>query len=96
MCIRDRAGGAGLEIVGSEKSLWTTPENGMRLGIRNEAVPVEPLDVRPDRVSRLLAAIEGRLTDEEIESDLVCAMDAAKIMEAAYASARSGSWVDVR
>ena len=90
------AGGAGLEIVGSEKSLWTTPEKGMQLGIRNEAVTVEPLDARPDRVSRLLAAIEGRLTDEEIESDLVCAMDAAKIMEAAYASARSGSWVDVR
>lgn len=90
------AGGAGLEIVGSEKSLWSTPEKGMQVGTRNEQKPVEPVDARPDRVARLLAAVEGRLTDEEVESDLVCAMDAAKIMEAAYASARSGAWVKVR
>lgn len=51
---------------------------------------------RPTQVDRLVAAITGQLTREELDADLRCAVDAVAIMEACYQSNRSGGWVDVR
>lgn len=89
------AGNAGLEIVGSEKSLWNEPGKGLVIGKYNNTEPVKPEKARPDRVERLLAAIEGKVSKKELLEDLRCSVDAVKIMEAAYASAASGTWKPV-
>jgi predicted dehydrogenase len=88
----------GLEIVGSEKSLWNTPA-GYVVGAPGKAA--EPLAAvlpggmptgRPSRMDRLVAAIRGELSAEELRADLDAAIDAVSIMEACYASARAGGW----
>ena len=47
---------------------------------------------RPTRVDRLIAAINGSVPREEYDADLACAVDAVAIMEACYASNKSGRW----
>jgi len=50
---------------------------------------------RPTRVDRLVAAIRGELTAEELDSDLAACIDAVRIMEAAYRSSSTGHWASV-
>jgi hypothetical protein len=52
-------------------------------------------EASPTCVDRLVAAVEGDLTAEELAADLRCAADAVAIMEACYESSRIGGWVDV-
>lgn len=87
---------SGLEITGSKATLFNDPDRGYVYGeARQEPQPVAPGDPKPVQVDRLMAAIEGRLPDEEIAEDLTCAADAVAVMEACYESGRTGGWVDV-
>jgi predicted dehydrogenase len=84
----------GLEIIGSEKALWTTDQLVVAAPKETPA-PVAPADARPDRVARLIAAIRGELTAAELADDLDAALDAVAIMAAAYKSSDSGHWEKV-
>jgi len=89
-------GVGGLEVTGSEATLFNNPARGcVYAAPGGEPQPVEPAEAKPDRVSRLVAAIEGRLTDTELADDLACAIDAVAIIEACYESSRKHCWVDV-
>lgn len=83
----------GLEIVGSAKTLWNTGSGYVMGGPGEDPVPVEPLAGRPSRVDRLIGALNGEVTDDELQADLAAAVDAVAIMQAAYES--NGAWTDV-
>ena len=46
-------------------------------------------------VDRLVAAIRGELSREELVADLQCAVNAVAVMDACYASDKSGAWENV-
>jgi predicted dehydrogenase len=62
---------------------------------RQELTPVPVGEAKPTRIDRLVAAVEGRLDADELEADLVCAVDAVATMEACYQSSEKGTWVSV-
>ncbi len=85
-----------LEVVGSEATLFPTPDGGFITQKPGE----KPVDVaqgteRPTRVDRLVAAINGELSQDELDADLDCAVDAVAIMEACYKSNESKQWEPV-
>jgi predicted dehydrogenase len=87
---------SGLEVVGSNATLFNHPQDGYITAAPGEdSHPVAAGTDRPTRVDRLVAAIEGHLTAAELEADLLCAADAVAIMEACYQSNESGAWADV-
>ncbi len=88
-------GHGGLEIIGSEKSVWGTASGLVFGGPGETPAPVCPEPDRPTRIDRLIAVVKGEVTQEEIDCDIAAARDAARIMEAAYESAASGAWVRV-
>lgn len=84
-----------LEICGSEKTLW---HDGREYRIEGPNFPQESLytiDAAPARVDRLVAAIRGEVSEEELENDLQIALDSVEIMNACYSSAEKGRWVKV-
>ena len=83
----------GLEIVGSEKTLWNTGSEYVIGGPGEDPVPVAPIADRPTRVDRLVGVLTGDVTDDELAADLAAAIDAVAIMQAAYES--DGAWTDV-
>ncbi|NLB68301.1 MAG: hypothetical protein GX804_01245, partial [Lentisphaerae bacterium] len=86
-------GHGGLEIIGSKKSIWD--DKGLRIGGPDfPQQELAPLDDKPLQVARLIAVVKGELTDAEIDEDLEASRDAVHIMEAAYKSAQTGTWVD--
>lgn len=86
----------GLEIIGSKQTLDTVAAGELIMsGPQTQETPVAKADPKPTRVERLIAVIENELTDQELAEDLDACLDAVAIMDAAYASAKSGSWVDV-
>jgi predicted dehydrogenase len=87
---------SGIEVVGSEATLFQHPEHGLVTTVpRRDPEPVAKGEEKPTRVDRLVAAIEGNISKEELDADLTCAADAVAIMEACYQSNESGGWVDV-
>ena len=85
-----------LEVVGSEATLF--PIEGR--GFVTQKPREEPEDIstgteRPTRVDRLVAAINAELTQEELDADLACAVDAVAIMEACYKSNENKQWESV-
>ncbi len=87
---------AGLEVVGSEATLYHAPGRGyVTQKPREKPEDVAEGTARPTRVDRLCAAVRGELGPEELEADLACAIDAVAIMEACYASSESGCWTKV-
>ncbi len=87
---------SGIEVVGSEATLFQHPEHGLVTAApRQDPKPVAQGEEKPTRVDRLVAAIEGNISKEELDADLACAADAVAIMEACYQSNESGGWVDV-
>ena len=89
-------GPGGLEVTGSAATLYRDPDVGYVVGAsRKDPEPVPKGEVRPTRVDRLIAAVEGRLTAEELDEDLACAADAVAIVEACYESSEKGEWVGV-
>jgi len=83
----------GLEIIGSEKSLWNNGQELVVAAPRQPAVALEKADSRPDRIPRLIALIKGEIAKEELAEDLAACAEAVRVMDAAYASAKSGGWV---
>lgn len=89
-------GPRGLEITGSDATVYLDDKLGyVRASPKQPPVPVECGEARPAQVDRLVAAIEGKLTEQELADDLACAADAVAIMAACYASSRTGRWEDV-
>lgn len=85
----------GLEIVGSEKSLWKTPDGLVSAAPKEEPQQVPAAEPRPDRIARLIAAVRGKLGKDELAEDLAACLDAVAIMAAAYESNRTGKWESV-
>lgn len=85
----------GLEVVGSERTLWHNGRDYVIGAPKVDPAPLVPAAARPDRVDRLVAAIRGSLPESELQRDLDATLDAVAIMEAAYKSARTGRWVAV-
>lgn len=83
----------GLEIVGSEKTLF---HDGKDYQISGPGFPQEPLyrvDAAQTRIDRLVSAIRGLVPAEDLAADLEAAIDAVAIMEACYSSAaKGGRW----
>ncbi len=91
-----RGGISWFEVAGSTSVLYDLPGKGLVTAApKTEPVPVPPGEPRPTRVDRLIAAIEGTVSREELDADLASAVDAVAIMEACYKSARTGRWTDV-
>jgi predicted dehydrogenase len=87
----------GLEIIGAEKSLWQVGRDYVtgRHG-QGDPQPLVSGKSRPAQIDRLVAAIRGELTPTELQSDLAACLDSVAIMEACYASAKSGRWTRVQ
>jgi len=85
---------SGLEVVGSEKTIWNT-KDGYVIGDNKGNEPVKPVDGFPTRIDRLVAAIKGEISADDLRADANATFDAAAIMAAAYASAKKGGWVAV-
>lgn len=86
----------GIEITGSEATLYKHPELGLVYAKpKEEPKAVEPAQAKPTRVDRLVAAIEGGLSGEELDADLAAAIDAVAIIEACYESSKTGGWTSV-
>jgi predicted dehydrogenase len=84
----------GLEVVGSEKTIWNT-HDGYVIGDAKSNEPIKPLDDAPNRIDRLVAVIQGKIGPQELQADLDATFDAVTIMAGAYASAQKGCWVPV-
>jgi len=87
-------GVGGLEVVGSEKTIWNT-KDGYVIGDSKASHPIPPLENMPTRVDRLVAVMQGKIPAAALQADLEAAFDAVAIMAAAYDSAQKGSWVKV-
>ncbi len=86
----------GLEITGSQATLFQHTTLGhVCAAPREEPKPVEPGEAKPTQVARLVAAVEGSLSAQELAEDLAAAADAVAIMEACYESSETGGWVEV-
>ncbi|MDA0745072.1 MAG: Gfo/Idh/MocA family oxidoreductase [bacterium] len=90
-------GHSGLEITGSDATLYRDPQRGYVVGApgKKDPNPVAPGTDQPTRVDRLIAAIENKLDRKELDQDLTCAADAVAIMEACYQSNKTGGWINV-
>ncbi|MCF3649336.1 Gfo/Idh/MocA family protein [Synoicihabitans lomoniglobus] len=89
-------GRLGLEVIGSEKSLWHDGEKYVVAKAREKPEPLElTMPARPFRVERMLAVIRGELSHDELYWDLEASMDIVAWMEAAYTSAGSGRWESI-
>jgi predicted dehydrogenase len=91
--------GGGFEITGSEGTLYEDADKGYLVAAPGkDPQPVAEGSERPTQVDRLVAAIKGDLSRQELDADLECAVDAVAVMEACacYESNRTGGWVDVR
>lgn len=87
---------SGLEVVGSQATLFNHPAHGyVTAKPREEPAPVPKGEDKPTRVDRLVAAIEGKISRADLNADLACAADAVAIMEACYQSSKTGGWVNV-
>ncbi len=85
----------GLEIVGSGGAVWNTPD-GYRVGGPDiERAEVEAAEPQPDRVDRLIAILDGEMSEAALQTDLEATKEAVRVMEAAYKSAETGDWVEV-
>ncbi|MBN2582370.1 MAG: Gfo/Idh/MocA family oxidoreductase [Planctomycetes bacterium] len=84
-------GHQGLEIIGTKKSLWMTDRLVMG-GPGEPRTDVPAATARPDRIARLVAAIRGELSAEELKHDLEACLDTVLIMAAAYESGDTGRW----
>ena len=87
---------SGLEVTGSQGTLFNDPQQGYVVAAPGEeAVPVAPGQEQLTRVDRLVAAVQGRLSAAELKRDLQCAVDAVAIVEACYQANRAGGWIAV-
>jgi predicted dehydrogenase len=88
------SGPGGLEIVGSEKSLW---HNGRQYVMAapggSEEVLQLTVPAEPDRMDRLVAVIRNRIPASELQRDLEACFDAVRMIESAYRSNDRSAWI---
>ena len=86
-----------VQLAGEQHHARVRREPGHRIVAApgKDAQPVEEAPALPTRVERLLAAVRGEISREELNEDLQCSADAVAIIDACYASSSSGSWVNV-
>lgn len=82
----------GLEIIGSEKSLWNTGKEYVTGRPGEEPSPLPAAPEKPTRVDRLAAVIRGEIPQAELKADLAATIDSVNIIAAAYSSARETSF----
>ncbi len=83
----------GLEVTGSEKTIWNTEAGYVITGTKE---PIAPLAGGPTRIDRLVAIFEGKIDRAALQADLDATMDTVAIMAAGYAAAKTGAWVAVK
>lgn len=83
----------GIEIVGTQKSIWNTTEGYVCGSASADSRAIVAFDDDPVRMDRLLAAIRNEISEEALAHDLACGFDAVRILDAAYRSTDSGAWV---
>ena len=89
-------GPSGLEVTGSDGTLFNNPGQGYVVASpQKDPQPVALGTERPRAIDRLIAAISGEISAEELDADLVCAVDSVAVIEACYQSNDSGGWVAV-
>lgn len=86
---------AGLEVVGSERTLWRERGGYRHAGPGQSEEAVEPGAEVPHQVDRLIAILKDEISQHELERDLEATEDAVKVIEAAYRSSESGTWEPV-
>jgi predicted dehydrogenase len=84
---------SGLEVTGSEKTLWNTA-NGYVITGSTDPIPPAAAD-EANRMDRLVAVLQGKISAAELKTDLDATLDTVAIMAAAYASAENQCWVPV-
>ncbi len=89
-------GVGGLEVIGSERAVWSTGAGLVAGGPGADPQPVDAAEPRPDRIRRLIAVIRGEVDAGELADDLAACLDAVTIMDAAYRAAASGKWEAVQ
>ena len=90
-----QGGPGGLEIMGSQLGLWSEGGKYVTGKPGSPAEPVVEIAGQPATVDRLVAAVQGKLSPDEIAKDIDCCVDAVTIMEAIYAAAASGGTAQV-
>lgn len=85
----------GLEVTGSEATLYHDGKDYVIKGPKLDLQPVVAGDAQKDRVDRLVALCRKEIPETDWKADMAAAIDAVSIMEAAYASAKKGKWVKV-
>lgn len=88
-------GPVGLEINGSGGAVWQVGNDYVVGKPKQDPQPIAPADEAPKTVDRLVAVVRGQIPAADLAADLAACLDAVAIMEAAYASARSGAWAPV-
>jgi len=90
-----QGGPTGLEVQGTTGAVWHDG-SGYVIGKPGQpAKKVEPIEARPATVDRLIAVLQGTIPAAELAADIDACCDAVGIMEAAYRSNASGSWVSL-
>ena len=90
-----QGGPKGIEIFSDTASVYQS-DAGLQVDLADKSdLALPELAAQPDRLDRLLAIIDGRLSADAMAEDMQCCVDAVAIMCATYASAEQGSWVDV-
>jgi predicted dehydrogenase len=97
----------GLEITGSDKTLFNTEGGYVISGPKYKSEPLYlgNVSAAPTQVDRLVAAIRKQIEPEVLAADLAASLDAVAIMDACYQSAakegkgskatKGGKWVKV-
>jgi predicted dehydrogenase len=88
-------GPGGLEVVGSEKTLWNNGNQYIVSAPKQEPAPVTALADQTSRVDRLVGIVQKTVPDNEVQSDFAAAIDSVAIMESAYKSSQKGKWTKV-
>lgn len=84
------AGHGGLELWGSKGALvYMDGRPAVQAG-GGKPTPLPEAQPRPDRMARLVAMIENTIDHAELAEDLAACLEEVAVMEAAYASAKSG------
>ncbi|MBL9206838.1 MAG: Gfo/Idh/MocA family oxidoreductase [Opitutaceae bacterium] len=89
-------GTTGLELQGSQKSVWRTA-SGYVVGAANESpqplLLTEP--AAPACIDRLVAAIRGEVDPHVLRADVETALHTVEVMAACYRSSQAGTWTPV-
>lgn len=85
----------GLEVSGETGTIWISKQGVVLSTPGANDVPLELGEELPSRVNRLVSIIRGKIEASEVQSDLAATLDTVAIMDAAYRSAKEGSWVNL-